>query len=891
MALALVCAAGAWAQASPNLFAEKIQPILQKNCMVCHNGKLKQGGLDLSTRETLLKGSETGPVIVLGKPEESQLYKLVAHISEPGMPFKGKKLADADIASIAEWIKAGVPFGDAAPDASGGVDLAEARKHWAFRKPTRPEVPTVQNQKWVRNPIDAFVEAQLEKHGLSPAPETDKRTLIRRVYLDLIGLPPTPAQTEAFVADPSRKAYEKVVDALLASPRYGERWGRHWLDIWRYSDWYGVRSNGQVRYSQRHIWRWRDWTIESVNQNKPYDRMILEMLAGDEIAPSDPQIVRATGYLARNWYMFNRNVWLQDDVEFTAMGFLGLTLKCARCHSHKYDPIPQADYYHFRAFFEPNEVRIDRVPGEADAVKDGLARIYDGDASKPTYRFIRGNENNPDTSEAMQPAVPALFGKVDLRIQPVQLPLDVYFPDGRSFVPGDLLRQAHADVEKAEEALKTAREKSDPAPVIAAAEKRVEAAKAAIPALDARIKADLASMATPAADNAEQLAGEARKLEKQANLLAADADLILARYDFDQAKADSSKAGQKKLTAATKKLEDALKDLKEPAEGYTPIGPRYPTTSSGRRLALARWIGSKDNPLTARVAVNHMWLRHYGAALAPTVFNFGRNGKPPTHPELLDWLATEFMDRDWDMKAMHRLMVTSSTYRMRSGYSADAPQLKIDPDNTWLWHMNTRRMEAESVRDSILALAGKLDTAMYGPDIDPAKGEEIYRRSIYFRHAPDVQMDMLRVFDLASPNECYQRSESVVPQQALALSNSQLSLEMARVLAAQLAPAAADAPTAAAGNRSIAEQGRSPEEEFVTAAFERILDRAPSAAELKTSADYLASQADLYRDMSHLTPFQSGSAARVKPAADPAQRARESLVHVLLNHNDFVTIR
>ncbi|HYM11084.1 MAG TPA: DUF1553 domain-containing protein, partial [Bryobacterales bacterium] len=273
----------------------------------------------------------------------------------------------------------------------------------------------------------------------------------------------------------------------------------------------------------------------------------------------------------------------------------------------------------------------------------------------------------------------------------------------------------------------------------------------------------------------------------------------------------------------------------------------------------------------------------------------GRNGKPPTHPELLDWLATEFMDRNWDMKAIHRLMVTSSTYRMRSsGYTADAPQVRIDPDNTWLWHMNTRRMEAEAVRDSMLALAGKLDATMYGPDIDPAKGEEVYRRSIYFRQAPDTQMDMLKVFDVASPNECFQRSESIVPQQALALSNSELSQEVARVLASQLFSPAAGTPappSPLAGNRSIADQTRSADEDFVAAAFDRILNRDPSAEEIRASLEYLRSQAELYSDPSRLTPFGSGLRSRVKPSADPAQRARESLVHVLLNHNDFVTVR
>lgn len=845
-----------WAQSpasSPSLYRDQIQPLLAKNCAPCHNAKVQQGGLDLSTRESLLKGSEHGKIVVPGNPQDSQLYKVVAHVVEPGMPFKSKKMPDDAIEKIAEWIRAGVPYDEGASDPDAAY-AAEAGKHWAFRKPVRPAVPSVADAQWNQNPIDAFIAAELQKRNLTALPEAGRATLIRRVYLDLTGLPPSPQQVAAFVADKDPQAYPKLVDALLASPRYGEQWGRHWLDIWRYSDWYGYRKTNQVRYSQRHIWRWRDWTVESLNQNKPYDRMIEEMLAGDEIAPGDPNVARATGYLARNWYLFNRNVWLQDTVEYTSAAFLGLTLKCARCHNHKYDPIPQTDYYRFRAFFEPHDVRTDRVPGQADITKDGVPRVYDADAARPTYRFVRGNEANPDTSVALQAGVPVLFGKWDGKPEPVKLPVESYFPDGRAFVPGDLIAQAKAAIEKAESDVKKAREKPEAPQVIAAAEKRVEAAKAALPALEARIAADLAAMATPVAPNAEELAVKAREEERRANTVKAEADLMLGQYEFELAKTDP-----KKLSAATSKLEAAVKALKEPAEGYTPIGPKYPVTSTGRRLALAQWIASKDNPLTARVAINDMWLRHFGKPLVPTVFNFGRNGKPPSHPELLDWLATEFMSNGWDMKAIHRLIVTSRAYRgQSSGWSADSVQAKADPDNTYLWRMNTRRMEAEMVRDSMLALAGKLDTTMGGPEIDETKGQDVYRRSLYFRHAPDLQMEILKVFDVASPNECFARTESIVPQQALALANSKLSFAMAREIAAGLGTATGD--------------------RFVSAAFETILDRKPTPAELRESAQYLSDQEAFYRK-------------DAKPPASPAKRARESLVHVLLNHNDFVTIR
>ncbi len=553
---ATLLAASCWAQnaaPSPSLYRDRIKPLLDRNCIACHNEKVKQGGLDLSSRDALLKGSEHGKVVVPGNPNDSQFYKLVAHVTEPGMPFKGKKLPQEAIDQFAEWIRAGVPYGETSEEADAAF-ARDAAKHWAFRKPVKPAVPKAAPGS---NPVDAFLATRYAEKGLTPLPDADRRTLIRRAYLDLTGLPPSPEAVAAFVADKNPKAWDALIERLLASPQYGEQWGRHWLDIWRYSDWYGYRKSGQVRYSQRHIWRWRDWTVESLNANKPYSQMIVEMLAGDEVAPADPNIVRATGFLARNWYMFNRNVWLQDTVEYTSTAFLGVTMKCARCHNHKYDPIPQTDYYRLRAFFEPHEVRTDRVPGEADTMKDGLPRVYDADAAKPTYRFVRGNESNPDTSVILQPGVPSLFGKADLQPQPVALPVAAYFPDGRSFVPQDLLTQARAAVEKAETDARKAKEKPEAAAVIASAEKRVEATKAALPALEARIAADLAAMATPVPPNTEELAVKARELELAANKLKAEADIILGQHEFDLAKKEP-----KKLGGATSKLEAAVMALR-----------------------------------------------------------------------------------------------------------------------------------------------------------------------------------------------------------------------------------------------------------------------------------------------------------------------------------------
>ncbi len=367
-----------------------------------------------------------------------------------------------------------------------------------------------------------------------------------------------------FLADRSDDAYEKVVDRLLASPRYGERWGRHWMDIWRYSDWYGFRQNNDVRNAQRNMWYWRDWIVDSLNEDKGYDRMILEMLAGDEIAPNDPKTLRATGYLVRNWYRFSRNVWLEDTVEHTAAGFLGITLKCARCHDHKYDPIKQEEYYQFRAFFEPYDVRLDRVPGGADVDKNGLPRVFDGeprDATteapflpaiySETHLFIRGDEKNPD-SKTLAPNVPRILGGTDIKIVPVKLNFEATYPDFRSFVHLDLITQTRTEIENAEAALTKANaelekarrmntdspdvadsaaghddkagNKEDPATRLKKAEsarllaeKHLATLRAFLPALEARIAADKAKYGTPPDPSAEALAVSAKKAERTAN--------------------------------------------------------------------------------------------------------------------------------------------------------------------------------------------------------------------------------------------------------------------------------------------------------------------------------------------------------------------------------------
>jgi hypothetical protein len=650
---------------------------------------------------------------------------------------------------------------------------------------------------------------------------------------------------QAYLADASPNAYEKVVDRLLSSPRYGERWGRHWMDIWRYSDWYGYRRSNEVRNSQRHIWQWRDWIVESLNEDKPYDTMVKHMLAGDELAPNDPATLRATGYLVRNYKRFDRDGWMQDVVDHTAMSFLGLTLKCARCHDHKYDPLTQADYYHFRAFFEPYEVRIDRVPGEVNVDKAGLARTFDAKADTPTYLHVNGDVQNPDKSKTFAPAIPAFLGKAPAA-QPVAIPLEARYPDIRSFVHDDLKRAARAELDKAE--TPTAK----------------RAAGARLEALEARIAADLATHAKN--ENAEALAKTALTKERHAYVLTAESDLERAQQKLADALKATKPDGtvdEKKITAAKNELDKAVAALAKKPEKYSPIGDLYPDQSTGRRTALANWIASNDNPLTARVAANHIFARHFGRGLVETVHDFGTYGRPPSHPELLDYLATELMQNGWRMKPLHKMLVMSDAYRR-----ASAGVEPKDPDNKFFWRMNPRRMEAEAVRDAVLYSAGHLDEARGGPEVDETKELESPRRSLYIRQAPDIRAEFLAQFDAANPNECYRRDESVIPQQALSLANSRLTLEQARRLAAKL-----------------------PADKFLDAAFETILNRPPSATERDETSTFLVQQAKLLADPSKLKRFETGEPTPLKPAADPAQRARENLVHVLFNLNEFVTIR
>ena len=762
-----------------------------------------------------------------------------------------------------------------------------------FETPKQPPVPSVKISMWVRNPIDSFIAAEQEARGLAPRPEAGKAILLRRVYFDLIGLPPTPEELHAFLADDSTDAYEQVVERLLNSPRYGERWGRHWMDIWRYSDWAGWGQ--EVRDSQPHVWRWRDWIVESLNQDKGYDRMLTEMLAGDELAPEDPNVVRATGYLVRNYKRYSREKWLQDAVDHTFQGFLGVTIGCARCHDHMFDPIMQKEYYQVRAVFEPYNVRIDRLPNQPDTTKDGLARAFDSTPDAKTFFLIRGDDRNPDKDRAITAGVPDLLGGHWPKVEAKPIPMTVAIPDKRPFVIEETIAAAAAAIPAATQALDATRRQAPAAllPLLAGAplpgvvtlsgaQKPLDAlavAEAGAPLAEARYAALLATLQVEKLEDS----GQTNSAQwKNAAIAATAAQRTSARWEAQSALLAARQAlhtvPMKAKAELTKKLADAEKALAQ-AEMTAKLAPTtvytkrpaasYPITSTGRRTAFAQWVTDRSNPLTARVAMNHIWLRHFGQALEPSVFDFGRNGRQPTHPALLDWLAVEFMDRGWSMKAMHRLIVTSSTYRQAS--TPDAACAAIDPDNQYLWRMSPRQLEAEAVRDALFFVSGKLDLTMGGREIDHREGLTHPRRSIYFQHAQEKQMEFLKIFDTAAVTECYQRRESIQPQQALALANSETALRQSRALARELS--ARIGPDLAA---------------FVTTAYERVLSRPPTREELLECTGFVQEQAQRLGKGPQPT---TGADDVAVPAASPDLRARENLVHVLMNHHEFVTVR
>ncbi len=678
--------------------------------------------------------------------------------------------------------------------AVGAERRAQAEgRHWAWQPPARPKLPSVRDRGWLRNPVDAFILARLEAAGLQPAPAASREQLIRRATLDLIGLPPTPEEIDAFVRDPAPDAWQRVIDRLLASPQYGERWGRHWLDLARFAE-----SNGfEFDEVRPDAWRYRDYVIGSLNADKPYDRFAREQLAGDELWPDDPQALVATGFNLLGPDMTDaadqaarRQHTLNDMTDTASLVFLGLTLGCARCHDHKFEPLSQADYYRLQAFFAPAEFRLD-LPV---AAKDARTR-----------------------HEAAQRAYAVLVRPIEQAIRALEEPYRRRLYDGKFARLADEARAAQQTP----------------------AEKRTEAQRELVARTTRLLNVTPQEIAA-----ALSQADKARHSKLQEELKRFDdrrpppLPTAIGMRETDRPppktfileRGELSNRGEEVQAGFPSILENTLR---------SPASPRSRASveaASGRRKSLAAWITRPDNPLTARVLVNRLWQHHFGRGIVATASDFGVRGDPPTHPELLDWLAVEFVEAGWSMKHVHRLMLLSATYQQSSQPSPAA--LAKDPANRLLSHWSRRRLEGEIVRDSLLAVSGRLNREMGGRGVFPPLPAEALqgtkawtvspnpadhvRRSVYVFARRNLRYPFLEAFDLPDSNlSCPQRERSTTAPQALALLNS-----------AEVAAAAG-----ALAKRVQREAGTG--EERIVLACRLALGRRPTADELRLAEDFL----------------------------------------------------
>ncbi|MGE3821250.1 MAG: DUF1549 domain-containing protein, partial [Isosphaeraceae bacterium] len=702
-----------------------VYPILLRRCVVCHGRDAREAGLDLRSRDAMLRGGESGPALVPFEPGKSLILTKIRSGDMPPLrrviEASIKPIEPSETAVIERWIASGAPEVEIAPDVASfepdPMVTDEDREFWAFRPPGPVDVPSTGRPDLVRNPIDAFVLDKLAGKGLSLSPEADRATLLRRVTLDLTGLPPEPAELDAFLDDQSIDAYERVIDRLLASPRHGERWGRHWLDVAGYADTDGKREQD---LSRPFAWRYRDYVIRSLNADKPYDRFLTEQIAGDELvdyehAPVITQeiedVLVATGFLRMapdpTWanqtnFVPDRLDVIADEMDVLGSGVLGLTLKCARCHSHKFDPIPQRDYYRLLAVFKG---AFDEHDWLRSGWEPAISKGRRADRELPfvtTAERRRWESHNEDVKRDVEE------------------------------------KKARLEAEAA-----SARERS----------RRTGQAKP--PSNDHKA---LAALDPAFKEVFDRLSGEIKALE--ARVL--PEPTIRALWDrgepsptYVYRRGDPLNPGP----LVGPGVPSVLTDGRTPFE-FEP--PRPGSRSTGRRLALARWLTRPDHPLTARVIVNRVWKHHFANGLVVSLGNFGKAGSPPTHPELLDWLAGEFVRRSWSLKELHRLIVTSATYRQTSNGSVESRSL--DSDGALHSRYPLKRLEAEALLDSTFQIAGRLDPKPFGPPdpvtaradglVTPNGTDRGWRRSVYSRQNRKNVTTILEAFDfpLMNPN-------------------------------------------------------------------------------------------------------------------------------------------
>lgn len=761
------------AAGSPD-FVRDIQPIFAESCVECHGPAKQKGGLRLDSRAAAMKGGTTGPSILPGKGAESYLVHRIKGLNdEPKMPEKKPALSAEQTALVVRWIDAGAVW----PDSAAGGATADVT-HWSFKQPARPPEPAVKRAEWARTPIDRFVLARLEKEGLTPSPEAARATLLRRVHLDLTGLPPTPGEVDAFLADKSSDAYEQVVDRLLASPAYGERWGKHWLDGARYAD-----SNGYSIDGAREIWKYRDWVIDALNRDLPFDQFTIEQLAGDLLPNATVEQRIATGF-HRNT-MINQEGGIDpeqfrieavlDRVGTTGTVWLGLTVACAQCHNHKFDPISQKDFYRLYAFLNNQD--------------------------EPTLRLPTAGESQKQRA---------------IREQITGLELEL-------------------------------------APLGTSQDKEVQARAAALRKQIATLKKQEGAVGVSTMVLAE------RKVPRES--------FVFVKGDFTRRGED--------VTPGTL---SALPPLKADATDPKKVN----------RLDLAKWMVSPENPLTARVQVNRVWMRYFGTGLVETENDFGTQGTPPTHPELLDWLATEFQGPlGWSQKKLHKLIVTSATYRQAS---VARPELtEVDPYNKLLGRQNRFRLDAEIVRDVSLVASGLLAAKVGGPSVFPpipdgvlslgqrkqawnvSAGPDRYRRGMYTFAYRATPHPLLSGFDAPDgQSTCTRRIRSNTPLQALTLLNDAAFVEFAQALAAKLVTAGGS------------------DESRIAEAFRLCASRTPEGEEKAILAKLLATQRSAFTGNENEAKDLAG--ARCPKGTDPAEYAAWVIVsRAVLNMDETIT--
>jgi mono/diheme cytochrome c family protein len=887
-------------------FEAKVRPVLAESCVRCHGPKKQSSGLRLDSRAAVLEGGENGPAIVPGDPDKSLLIQAVRYAHEDyKMPPKAK-LPDPAVEALAEWVRRGAPW--PVEKATSAADPASAA-HWAFRPVAPVSPPAVTGSAWVASPIDAFVLAKLEAQGMESSGPADRRTLIRRASFDLTGLPPTAEEVEAFLADEAPDAFARVVDRLLASPRYGERWGRHWLDVARYADTKGYVFQEDRRYP--YAYTYRDYVIRSFNEDKPYDRFILEQVAADRLPTADdPRTLAALGFLTvGRRFLNNQDDILDDRIDVVTRGLLGLTVACARCHDHKYDPIPTDDYYSLHGVFasSPEPAELPLIPGDTPSPEAADYERQRRELQAKADEFLAAKHAEV-IADFRDRAGTYLLAAFDLGFNPQNPKLD---ERARADKLGPARLRRAIGLWKSY--LESPAGKADPVfsawHALAALPAPDFAAKAASlrdgrptacpPVAEALAATPVGSMRDVVARYAALLddagvAGVVREVVAMGVLRtpavvparAVDPGRAAVRasvasatgpgaFALGETQAVLDRAERNKLRALAKKVSElasshpgappramVVNDAAQPVNPYVFVrgnrgrrgkevprqflailsGPdRKPFAQGSGRLDLARAIASPDNPLTARVLVNRVWMHHFGSGLVATPSDFGLRSEPPSHPELLDWLAGALVRDGWSIKALHRRIMLSSTYRQRSD---DVPPYRQrDPGNRLLWAYPRRRLDLESMRDALLAVSGALDGAMGGRPVRLGDPPFSTRRTVYgFVDRQDLD-GMYRAFDFASPDtSCAQRYVTTVPQQALFLMNSPFVIAQAGRVAEGLDGSSADPESCVRRlYRRILARDPDPREVVLGVAFVRRQSGAkadPAATALSPWAEY-----------------------------------------------------